>query len=111
MRKETLTNLLLSFIAIALAAIALHPYLQPVPALAQSGSAHALYIEPGVQMLRAPDGSGQVYGKVVVDLRTGKIWGFPTGSMDPYPSNPMSSKPSVSRPMELGKFAFEELDR
>jgi hypothetical protein len=31
--------------------------------------------------------------------------------MDPYPSNPLSSKPSVSRLMELGKFAFEDLDR
>ena len=80
MRKDAVTNFLLLVIAIALIAIAVRPYVDPAPALAQSASAHAFYIEPGVQMLRYPDGTGQVYGKVVVDLRSGKVWGFPTGT-------------------------------
>jgi len=79
MKKLSLTNTLLTIIAVALTTIAIHPYLQPAPARAEGLSARPLYIEPGVQMLRKPDGSTQVYGKVVVDLRTGKIWGFPTG--------------------------------
>jgi hypothetical protein len=110
MKKDALTNVLLSLIAIALIAIAIRPYIDPPLAEAQS-SAHSFYIEPGVQMLRAPNGTSQVYGKMVVDLRTGKIWGFPTGSLNPYPSNPMDAKPVVSRPFELGKFAFEDTDK
>ena len=66
-----------------------------------------MYIEPGVQMLKTSDGSKQVYGRMVVDLRTGKIWGFPTITTDPYPFNALDSKPQTSRPFELGSFAFE----
>jgi hypothetical protein len=62
-------------------------------------------------MLRAADGSKQVYGKVVVDLRTGKVWGFPTGSTDPYPFNALNSKPQTSHPFPLGRFAFEDTDK
>ena len=111
MKRTAATNFLLLVIAVALIAIAVRPYLDPAPAEAQTTLAHPFYIEPGVQMLRAPDGSGQVYGKVVVDLRNGKIWGFPTGSLDPYPSYPLDNKPSVSRPFALGKFAFEDTNK
>jgi hypothetical protein len=110
MRRDVCTNFLLFVIAIALVAIALRPYVDPAPALAQSTS-RSFYIEPGVQMLRYPDGTGQVYGKVVVDLRNGKVWGFPTGTTDPYPSNPIDSKPPTSRPFPLGKFALEDTDK
>ena len=74
-RKDGLTNSLLLVIAMALIVIAARPYVSPVPVAADSTPAHAFYIEPGVQNLRYPDGTGQVYGKVVVDLRSGKIWG------------------------------------
>jgi hypothetical protein len=111
MTKVAVTNFLLLVIAVALIAIAVRPYIDPAPARAQTTSAHPFYIEPGVQMLVAPDGSRQVYGKVVVDLRNGKIWGFPTGSLNPYPSYPMNSNPAVSRPFALGKFAFEDTDK
>ena len=111
MRKDGLTNFLLLLIAVALVAIAVRPYLVPVAAEAQSTAAHAFYVEPGVQMLRAPDGSSQVYGKVVVDLRNGKVWGFPTLTLDPYPSNAMESKPQTSHPFVLGRFAFEDTDK
>jgi len=111
MRNGVVTNLLLLVIAAALVAIVARRYIDPAPAEAQSTSAHAFYIEPGVQMLVNPDGSGQVYGKVVVDLRNGKIWGFPTGSLNPYPSYPMDKKPPTSRPFSLGRFAFEDTDK
>jgi hypothetical protein len=111
MKNSVLTNFLLSVIAIALLAIAARPYIDAAPARAQSAEAYSFYIEPGVQMLRKPDGSGQVLGKVVVDLHTGKIWGFPTGTPDPYPSSPASSKPPTSHPFALGKFAFEDTER
>ena len=74
-KKNVLSNALLGVIAMALVVIAARPYVSPVTVAADSAPAHAFYIEPGVQNLRYPDGTGQVYGKVVVDLRSGKIWG------------------------------------
>ena len=111
MRKDSVTNFLLLVIAIALVAIAARPYVAPRAAQAQSAAPYPLYFEPGTQMLRAPDGSRQVYGRVVVDMRTGKIWGFPTITPDTYPINAVDSKPPVSRPFFLGRFAFEDTDK
>ncbi len=77
MKNISLTNTLLLIIAIALVAIAIRPYLAPQAVNAQSSSPYPFYFEPGTQMLRAPDGSKQVYGRVVVDMRTGKVLGLP----------------------------------
>src|SRR5271154_5363203 len=101
MNRRWFTNLLLLLIAVALLAIAVRPYVTPQVAQAQSGLPYPLYIEPGTQMLRAPDGSKQVYGRVMIDMRTGKVWGFPTTTTDTYPVNAMSSKPAVSHPFPL----------
>ncbi len=111
MNKSWFTNLLLLLIAVALVAIAARPYVAPQVAQAQSGLPYPIYIEPGTQMLRAPDGSKQVYGRVMIDMRTGKVWGFPTGSTDTYPTNAMDSKPVVSHPFALGRFALEDVDK
>jgi hypothetical protein len=108
-RRQDLNLALLIVIAIALVAIAVKPLLTPKPAEAQS-AVYPIYIEPGSELLRAPDGSKQVYGKVVVDMRTGKIWGFPTNAPQSYPSSALTSKPPVSRPFELGRFAFEDIN-
>ena len=62
-------------------------------------------------MLRAPDGSRQVLGKVVVDLRNGNIWGFPTLTQDPYPSAGADTKAPISHPFLLGKFALSDMSR
>jgi hypothetical protein len=111
MKTDSVTKLLLAVIAIALVTIAIRPYTTPGAALAQSGAAYPVFIEPGVQMLKTSDGRKQVYGRVVVDLRTGKIWGFPTITADPYPFDALNSKPQTSRPFELGRFAFEDMDK
>ena len=111
MRNDRLTKVLLAVIAVALSVIAIRPYVAPRPALAQSGTPYAVYIEPGVQMLKSANGGKQVYGRMVVDLRTGKIWGFPTMTTDPYPFNALTSKPVTSHPFELGTFAFEDMDK
>jgi hypothetical protein len=105
LQGNRITNALLTVIAVALTAIAVRPYVQPPPVAAQSGNADPIYIEPGVFMLRVPNG-GQVLGKVVVNLRTGNIYGFPTGSPDPYPVSPMDGKPQVSKGMPLGRFSL-----
>jgi hypothetical protein len=111
LKTNSSTNFLLTVIAIALMVIAIRPYMAPDPAHAQSDSPYPLYIEPGTKMLRAPDGSQQVYGRVVVDMRTGKIWGFPTYGTDTYPVNGADSKPRTSQPFALGKFAFEDTEK
>jgi hypothetical protein len=111
MKNDRVTKSLLSAIATALVAIAIRPYVAPVSAHAQTGTAYPVYIEPGVQMLKSPDGRKQAYGRMVVDLRTGKIWGFPTMTKDPYPFNALNSKPQTSVPFELGRFAFEDRGR
>lgn len=105
-------KLLLLVIATSLVIIALRPYIAPPAAAAQSVEAHAVYIEPGVSMLRASDGSQQVLGKVVVDLRNGNIWGFPTLSQNPYPGAAATRMPPpTSHPFLLGKFALADMDK
>jgi hypothetical protein len=111
MRVDGVVKSLLTVIAISLAAIAVRPYLVPPAVNAQTGEVHPLYFEPGTFMLRAPDGSQQVYGKVAIDMRNGKIWGFPTNTQDPYPSNPMASTAPTSRPFLLGRFALGDTDK
>ena len=110
MTSTRFTQMLLTIIAVALTAIALRPYVQPAAVQAQTGNSDPLYVEPGVYMLRIPQG-GQVLGKVAVNLRTGNVWGFPTGGSDPYPVSPIDSKAQVSHPVPLGRFAFGEAAR
>jgi len=108
MRREKLTLVLLLIIAVAFVALAVQPLFSPRTAGAQS-TVYPFYIEPGSELLRAPDGTSQVYGKVVIDMRNGKIWGFPTLAPQSYPSNGLQNKPPTSRPFELGRFAFEDV--
>ena len=111
LKARTYTNCLLLLIVILLLEIAIRPYVVPQTAEAQSTHPGPFYIEPGTAMLRAPDGSRQVLGKVVVDLRNGKVWGFPTLSPDPYPTNAVDSKPPTSHPFLLGRFALEDTEK
>jgi hypothetical protein len=111
MNQDKLTNLLLIVIAFALVAIAVRSVVNPRPVAAQSYSEHRLFIEPGVQLLRAPDGSKQVFGRMVIDLQTGEVWGFPTSTGDPYPINPTNTKPETSHPFQLGRFALEDMNK
>ena len=109
MKPLTLTNILLLTIAALLLAIALRS--APPPVHAQAEDSYPFYLEPGTYMLRAPDGSSQAYGKVVVDLRNGKIWGFPTLGPQPFPVNMVDNKPQTSHPFALGRFAFEDANK
>ena len=62
-------------------------------------------------MIRKPDGTAQMYGKMVVDMRNGDIWGFPTLTQGPYPVDTAKTTPPKSYPMYLGKFMFGEATR
>ena len=111
MKPLTLTNILLLIIAVLLLVIGLRPFAAPQPVKAQSADAYPFYLEPGTYMLRAPDGSSQVYGKVAIDLRNGKIWGFPTLGPQPFPVNMIDNKPQTTHPFALGRFAFEDTNK
>jgi len=111
MKHSTTTNILLLVIALALIANAVRPLRHPAPARAQTevSAPFPVYIEPGTQMIRSPDGSQNVYGKMVVDLSTGRVWGFPTLNSSPYPVDISSPKPPVSHAIFLGTFAFGDM--
>jgi hypothetical protein len=99
MQSDRIVKFLLLIIAVSLAAIALHTYVALPVVQAQSGDVRPpFYIEPGVAMLRAHDGGRQVLGKVVIDLRNGNIWGFPTLTQDPYPAAGTNTTPPTSHP-------------
>lgn len=106
--KDRYTRIVLTAIALCLAVLALRPALSAPPVLA-APEIRDLYIEPGVTTLRTPDGRGQVQGKVVIDRRTGDVWGFPTGTSAPYPVVLTSPGPPHSKPIYLGKFDFSAL--
>ncbi len=107
MKLDRTVKTLLGLIALLLGIIAFRPLVNPSAVIAQA-SERDFYVEPGTTMLRKPDGSMQVYGKVFIDLRTGDVWGFPTTTTAPYPSNAASSVPPKSYPMYLGRFMLND---
>src|SRR5215470_17420497 len=96
-------RIVLTAIVALLGIIALRPFAEPRVASAQA-EYNYLYFEPGTTSLRAPDGSRQVEGRMVVDMRNGNVWGFPTLSASPYPLDGTKTEPTVSEPFYLGKF-------
>lgn len=111
MKADYFAKTLLVVIALFLGMIAFRPLLAPVPVQAQSDDVHPLFFEPGTTMLRAPDNTRQVLGKVAIDLRTGKVWGFPTLNPAPYPVDTTASTPPTSHPFLLGKFALADTQK
>lgn len=107
MKSLRTTNILLAVIALFLLVLALRPFREPAPVFAQSPDTD-YFLEPGTFLVRAPDNSQQVYAKVVVDLRNGRVWAFPTLTPLPYPSDPVYNKPQTSHPFQLGRFALED---
>jgi hypothetical protein len=111
MKVDRFTRLMLVLIAALLGMVALRPIVQPAPVRAQAEEGYPFYVEPGYTMLRKPDGTAQMYGKMVIDMRNGDIWGYPTLSQSPYPIDSAQTKPPRSSPMYLGKFLFDQATR
>ena len=111
MRLDWITKTLLLIIAVFLGVVVFRPVVHPVPVMAQNGSPYPFHIEAGTVTLRKPDGT-QTWGKVVVDMRNGDVWGFPMKPQNtPYPVYGPTDSPKVSHPMYLGKMAFDEATR
>ncbi|MGO8793796.1 MAG: hypothetical protein ACLQLC_03150 [Candidatus Sulfotelmatobacter sp.] len=111
MKIDWFVKFLLLVTSVSLGAIALRPYVAPPAAEAQSAEVHPFYVEPGTYMLREPNGSSQVLGKVMIDLRNGNVWGFPTLTREPYPTTGSQTTPQTSHPFLLGKFALSEAEK
>ena len=112
MHLDRFTKAVLLVIAILLGVLVFRPMIQPAPVRAhQSERSYPFYVEPGYTTIRKPDGTAQMYGKVVIDMRNGDIWGFPTLTQSPYPMDSAQTKPPKSYPMYLGKFMFDEAKR
>jgi hypothetical protein len=111
MKLDWFVKLLLAAIVMLLTVVAFRPVAQPPSVLAQSGSPYPFFIEQGTVSLKKPDGN-ITWGKVVVDMRTGDVWGFPMKAQNtPYPVYGPSDTSKVSHPMYLGKMEFEEAVR
>jgi hypothetical protein len=111
MNLDRFTKAMLIVIAVLLGILVLRPMVQPAPVRAQADEGYPFYVEPGYTTIRKPDGTAQMYGKVVIDMRNGDIWGFPTLVQGPYPVDAAQTKPPKSSPMYLGKFMFSEASR
>jgi hypothetical protein len=108
-RIDLYTKIVLTAIAVLLGIAVLRPVVRPAGVLAQ-GNRPTLFVEPGVTVIRRPDGTEQQEGKVVMNLQTGEIWGFKTLTGLPYPVDPTQTKPPVSDPIYLGKFNFAKMN-
>jgi hypothetical protein len=102
------TKLVLTLIALLPGIVVLLPLARPAPIQAQSDYSY-IYVEPDTTALRKPDGSQQVEGKVMIDMRNANIWGFSTLSATPYPVDTTRSQPPVSAPIYLGRFDFSKM--
>lgn len=110
MKIDIVTRLALIVIAVCLMITVFRPVAAPAVVEAQSAP-YPFYVEPGYVMLRTPDASQQVLGKMVIDMRNGKIWGFPTLGDSPYPIDITSKTPPTSHPIYLGKLAFGDAEK
>ena len=108
MKLDLVSKILLTLFVVLAGANFWQLLRNPPPVHAQSSSGSAL-IEPGTTMLRAPDGSRQVLGKVVIDLSNGNVWGLPTTVEQPYPVDMSMSVPPTSKPFLLGKFDLSQI--
>ena len=109
MRLDLYTKGVLTAIALLLGLLALQSSLHTLPVLAESDQNH-FYIEPGITNIRKTDGSSLGDGKVVIDLRNGDIWGFPTVQFGAiYPVDITTNKPPTAKPTYLGRFDFSTM--
>ena len=111
MKMDWFVKLMLLLIVVLLGTLVFRPVIQPAPVQAQASNGSSFYVEPGYTMLRKPDGTAQMYGKMMIDMRTGDIWGFPTLVEGPYPVDATKAEAPKSRPMYLGKFILGEAAR
>jgi hypothetical protein len=103
------TKIVLTAIAMLLATLVM----RPAPVQAQMEPATTFYVEPGTSPIRNLNGGIPGDGKVVINMSTGDVWGFPTQSGAPYPIDALNLNRAtpVVKPVYLGKFDFTAMRR
>lgn len=111
MRIDIYTKTVLTAIALLLAALVA----RPTPVQAQMEPPITYYVEPGTSPIRGQNGGVPSDGKVVINMSTGDVWGFPThGAGAPYPIEALplnNGRAPVAEPVYLGKFDFPAMRR
>src|ERR1700722_508827 len=105
----TYIKAILTVIALLLAVVAM----RPAPVRADTDSA-TFFVEPGTSPIRNLNGGVPGDGKVVINMSTGEVWGFPThGAGAPYPIDALAlnDRSPVSRPVFSGRFDFAAMRR
>lgn len=105
MKAFSLVQVVVISVSLFIDGISFHEWLIPAHAQAEAGR-YNFYIEPGNVTIQPPDKSGQFYGKLMVDMDTGNIRGFPTMTASPYPVDSIHSAAPVSHPIYLGRYDF-----
>jgi hypothetical protein len=103
----TYLKAVLTVIACLLAVLAMRP-----AQVHADTDAPTYFVEPGTSPIRNLNGGITGDGKVVINLSTGDVWGFPThGAGAPYPveSLPLGGRSPVSKPIYLGRFDFSAM--
>ena len=105
----TYIKAVLTVVALLLAVLAM----RPAPVHADSDSP-TFFVEPGTSPIRNLNGGVPGDGKIVINMSTGEVWGFPTHSAGaPYPIDSLAAdgRPLVVKPIYLGMFDFRDFRR
>jgi hypothetical protein len=105
----TYVKAILTVIAVLLMVLVMRP-----AAVRADNEAATYFVEPGTTPIRNLNGGVPGEGKVVINMSTGDVWGFPThGTGAPYPVDTLNlnERLPVSKPVYLGKFDFAAMKR
>jgi hypothetical protein len=103
----TYMKAVLTVIALLLLVLVMRP-----AAVRADNDSPAFFVEPGTTPIRNLNGGIPGDGKVVINMTTGEVWGFPTHAAGaPYPIDSLNERSPVSRPVYLGKFDFAAMRR
>ena len=102
-RVDLYTKVVLTAAVQLLGVLALQPWLSPAAVRAEAETT-SLYIEPGLTRIPGPNLGPDTMGKLVIDLKTGDAWGFPTIFTNYRES-------AVSKPIYIGRMDLAAMKR
>ena len=103
----TYLKAVLTVIAMLLAVLAMRP-----AQVRADNEPATFFVEPGTSPIRNLNGGVPGDGKIVINMSTGDVWGFPTHAAGaPYPIDSLNEKSPVSKPIYLGRFDFASIKR
>lgn len=107
MKSDLYMNIILTAIAVLLGVLALGQLVRPQTAGAEGRIPYTL-LQFDQSLSQIQSSKGTVIGRVAIDLRTGRVYGFPTDAVG-YPRNPAKEETAMSDPILLGQFNLDKL--